>query len=35
MKGFVEIVIPDIEGMQETFAESTEHCEISGGIGHA
>lgn len=35
MDGIVELEIPDTEGFQETFAESTGHCHIETGPGHA
>lgn len=35
MDGIIEIEIPDIEGFQETFAESTAHCQPENGPGHA
>lgn len=35
MDGIVKIEIQNIDGLQETFAESTDHCQPAGGPGHA
>jgi hypothetical protein len=34
MNGIIEVEIPEIEGLQETFVESIEHCNTGGGEGH-
>jgi len=34
MEGITKIEIPEIEGLQETFAESTVNCIHPGECGH-